>query len=77
MSRDYLTFQNYICNYNTQQTRKFKYYIGDSVIDKLPDKMCSSKVIYDIIHPELNTYVKQRVFRDTFMEYFKWKTMYY
>jgi hypothetical protein len=46
-------------------------------MNKLPNKVCSSKVIYDLLRDEyLTTYFKQTVFRSTFMEYFKWKVLY-
>jgi hypothetical protein len=51
-------------------------FLGASVLDKLPDRVCSSKVIYDILRQDLDTYFKQRVFRNAFMEYFKWKVLY-
>lgn len=76
MSRDYFTFHSYVCNNNTPSTTRFINYLGNSVLDKLPNRVCSSKVIYDILRQDLDTYFKQSVFRDTFMEYFKWKVLY-
>jgi hypothetical protein len=76
MSRSYLTFHSYVRNYSTPQTTRFINYLGDSTLDKLPDRVCSSKVIYDILRSDLDTYFKQRVFREAFMEYFKWKVLY-
>lgn len=76
MSKDYLTFYSYVCNYTTPHTSRFITYLGDSALDKLPDRVCSSKVIYDILRQDLDTYFKQRIFRDAFMEYFKWKVLY-
>lgn len=76
MSRDYFTFHSYVCNNNTQSTNQFMNFLGASVLDKLPDRVCSSKVIYDILRQDLDTYFKQRVFRNAFMEYFKWKVLY-
>lgn len=76
MSRGYLTFHSYVRNHNTPYTNRFIDCLGEIVLDKLPDRVCSSKVIYDILRPELNSYFKQRLFRETFMEYFKWKVLY-
>lgn len=76
MSRDYLTFYSYVRNHNTDLTKLFLGFLGEPVMDKLPDRVCSSKVIYDILRPDLDTYYKQRLFRNTFMEYFKWKVLY-
>lgn len=76
MSRSYLTFHSYVRNYNTPCTNRFIEYLGECALDKLPDKVCSSKVLYDILRQDLNSYFKQRLFRETFMEYFKWKVLY-
>ena len=76
MSRDYFTFHSYVCNNNTPSTLRFINCLGDSALNKLPNRVCSSKVIYDILRQDLDTYFKQSVFRDTFMEYFKWKVLY-
>lgn len=76
MSRDYLTFYNYIRNYNTDLTNLFLQCLGEPIMDKLPDRVCSSKALYDILRQDLDTYYKQRLFRNTFMEYFKWKVLY-
>jgi hypothetical protein len=76
MSRDYLTFYSYVRNNKTELTNLFQSFLGDPVMDKLPDRVCSSKAIYDILRHDLDTYFKQRLFRNTFMEYFKWKVLY-
>lgn len=73
MSRDYFTFHSYINNNKTQLTEKFIDFLGYNTINKLPNKVCSSKVLYDILRQDLDTYSKQCLFRETFMEYFKWK----
>ena len=73
MSRDYLTFHSYINNNKTQCTDNFIHFLGQGALNKLPNKVCSSKVLYDILRQELDTYIKQCIFRETFMEYFKWK----
>lgn len=76
MSRDYLTFYHYIRNYNTELTNLFLQRLGEPIMDKLPDRVCSSKVIYETLRQDLDTYYKQCLFRNTFMEYFKWKVLY-
>jgi hypothetical protein len=76
MSKDYLTFYSYICNNNTELTNLFTSLLGDSVMDKLPDRVCSSKAMYKILRHDLDTYFKQQLFQNTFMEYFKWKILY-
>ncbi len=76
MSKDCLTLYSYIRTNNTNNTSRFVSILGENVIEKLPDKICSSKVLYDMLRDDLNTYFKQCIFRDTFMEYFKWKVMY-
>ena len=76
MSRNALTFYGYIRNNNTNYTIKFIEFLGENAMIKLPDRICSSKIIYDLLRDDLDTYYKQRLFRETFMEYFKWKVLY-
>lgn len=73
MARDIQTFSEYIHNKNTFNTIKFLHFFKD-YIDELPNKMCSSKIIYNLlknslIHNDYNTVI----FRDTFNEYFEYK----
>lgn len=75
MSKNYLTFHSYLKNHNTALTNLFINCFGEVILDKLPDKVCSSKIIYDILRPDLDTYFKQELFRNSFMEYFKWKVL--
>ena len=72
MSQDILSFYNYIMHNKTNSTERFKKFLGNTV-DKLPDRICSSKVIYNILKNDLDSYVKHTIFKDTFMEYFKFK----
>jgi hypothetical protein len=74
MSKDYLTFYSYVHNNKTELTTSFQHFLSES-IDKLPDRVCSSKVVYEILRPDLDTYFKQQLVRNTFMEYFKWKIL--
>jgi hypothetical protein len=75
MSKDYLAFYSYVRNNKTELTHLFQSLLGEPVIDKLPDRVCSSKVVYEILRNDLDTYFKQQLFRNTFMEYFKWKVL--
>jgi hypothetical protein len=72
MSKDILSFYNYIVHNNTTSTERFKRFLGNT-LDKLPDRICSSKVIYNILKNDLDSYVKHHIFKSTFMEYFKFK----
>lgn len=72
MSIDKKTFYNYILNNKTYNTDVYKSYLN-STFDKLPDKICSSKYINNILKNELDTNLKLKIFNETFMEYFKWK----
>ena len=72
MSKELLTFYNYIVNKNTLKTNLYKQFLSDC-IDILPEKICSSKVIYDIIKYKLNTEQKVNLFNECFMEYFSFK----
>jgi hypothetical protein len=76
MSMNYLTFYSYLRNNNTELTNLFQNFLGENIMDKLPDRVCSSKTVYEILHYDLDTYFKQRLFHNTFMEYFKWKILY-
>lgn len=67
------TFIQYIKKNNTENTELYKLYLCDT-IDKLPNKICSSKIIYEIIKNDIKySYFKTKIFRETFMEYFKLK----
>lgn len=74
MTKNIDTFYSYLQTHKTDNVHKYITYVGAT--DKLPDKICSSKVLYDILRDDLDTYFKQVVFRETFMEYFKWKVLY-
>lgn len=68
---------NYIQIKNTENTALFKQ-VFVSCIDSLPDYTCSSKVIYEILktHTDIHSNsTKQKIFRDTFNEYFRWKLL--
>ena len=66
---------NYIQTHQTDNTVLFKQ-IFRECIDISPDYTCSSKIIYNLLkmHTDIHTnFMKQKVFRDTFSEYFRWK----
>jgi hypothetical protein len=65
------TFKNYIENYDSGYITLFKQYIP---LNSLPDRVCSSKCIYNILRDELHlNSFKQKIFRETFSEYFRIK----
>lgn len=72
MSKDLLTFYNYINSVSTFKTSMYKRFLPDC-IDILPEKVCSSKIIYNIIQDKLNTNEKVNLFNECFMEYFTFK----
>lgn len=72
MSQDPFTFYSYIMNSHTDNTELYKTHLNNT-IDKLPNHVCSSKYIYELLKQDLDTYYKSSIFRNTFMEYFKLK----
>lgn len=66
-----MSFKNYIENYDSEYITLFKQYIS---LNLLPNRVCSSKCIYNILRHELefNSF-KQKIFRETFSEYFRFK----
>lgn len=72
MSKDIVSFYYYVNNRNTDLTNKYRNILGDT-INKLPNKICSSKIIYNILKEYINSDYKHKIFKDTFMEYFKYK----
>ena len=62
------TFKDYIQNYTSEYTLLYKEHLS---LDILPNRVCSSKTIYNLLKPqmEFNTF-KQKIFRETFNEYF-------
>lgn len=68
MSRKELTFYRYVTNYNTDNINKFLELFGNTV-EKLPDKMISSKNIIKMLNINSNT-IYFRAFKNVFMDYF-------
>ena len=69
MSKDKLTFCCYIRNYDTNNINKFIELSGDQ-IEKIPDKMVSSRYIMHLLNINSNT-IYFRTFENVFMDYFK------
>jgi hypothetical protein len=69
MSRKELTFYRYVTNYNTYNINTFLELFGNNV-EKLPDKMISSKYIIKMLNINSNT-IYFRTFKNVFMDYFK------
>jgi hypothetical protein len=69
MSRDKLTFYCYIRNYNTNNITKFIELFGNE-IEKIPDKMVSSRYIIQNLNINSNT-IYFTTFQNVFMDYFK------
>jgi hypothetical protein len=68
-----LTFRNYLRNYRSDLINKFIQTLELDVVNKIPNTICSSKVIYNLIEDDLDTNFKKNLFHQTFMEYFKFK----
>lgn len=71
MAVELFTFYQYIQNYNTEKTTNYRFVFENS-LNILPDKVCSSKVLYDILkdHIQNNDY-KRKLFNETFCEYLR------
>lgn len=72
MTLPLLTFYNYIMNNDTFYTHLYKLYLPDC-IDILPEQVCSSRKIRQILGNRLDQYFKSMIFRDCFLEYFACK----
>jgi len=70
MTKESLTFVDYIQNYDTDNTVKFKA-IFDNKITNIPNKSLSSKQLMNLL--QLESAVQFVIFRQTYMEYFKLK----
>lgn len=65
-----MSFVSYISIHNTDITNNFKNLFNNE-INHLPNKCLSSKRIRNILNIDSNE--KDVVFKQTFLEYFKWK----
>jgi len=68
MSKDSLSFYNYVQNNGGEDIEKFKMIFGEKM-EKMPDRIASSKVLMIILGVESRE--EYDVFRDVYMEYFK------
>ena len=66
-----LTFYEYLrLEPQTTYSKIFKEHFDVNI---LPDKVCSSKFIYNLLFPIVCDTAKQEIFKQTFSEYFKYK----
>lgn len=71
-----MSFYKYITNYNSDKIFWFTQTFNIELLPK--DRICSSKVLRDILRSELeNNYIKDCIFRECFMEYFKYTLLTY
>ena len=67
-----MIFKQYILNHKTEKTFLYNKYLKNTIII-LPEYVCSSKKIYSIIKHYLNSYLLNKIFTETFSEYFVYK----
>jgi hypothetical protein len=70
MSKDALTFYNYLISNSTDNTSKFIDTFKDK-IHNIPDGNVNSRTVYRAL--DITTYSEFRVFQNAFMEFFKVK----
>lgn len=71
-----MSFYQYIINNNSDNIFWFMQTFDIELLPK--DRICSSKVLRDILGPELQTnYIKDCIFRECFTEYFKYTLLKY
>lgn len=68
-----LTFHYYLTHHNSDLINQFIQIFGEDTINKLPNTICSSKALYNLLQEDLDTNIKTSLFNRTFMEYFKLK----
>lgn len=68
-----LTFKYYLMHHNSDLINQFIHIFGENIINKLPNNICSSKTIHNLLEQDLDTNLKKNLFNKTFMEYFKLK----
>lgn len=70
-----MSFYQYIINNNeSNSVFWFKQTFDVELLHNV--RVCSSKALRDVLKPELqNNYIKERIFRECFMEYFKHKLL--
>jgi len=72
MSKDILTFYNYIVSNSNHKIDIFKQTFNNK-IDSLPHKIVSSKFL--IKYLEINSEFELRIFKNVFLDYFKYKLL--
>jgi hypothetical protein len=70
MSKDILSFYKYITSHSTNNIILFKH-MFNSKIDSLPDKIVSSKYLIEYL--EIQSKLEFEIFKNTFLDYFKYK----
>lgn len=73
MSKDTLSFYNYIINNSNDTINLFKT-IFNSQIDSLPDAIVSSKFLIEYL--DIQSKLELEVFKNAFLDYFKYKLLY-
>ena len=67
-----MSFYQYIINNDSNSIYWFKQTFDVEILHDI--RVCSSKSLRDILKHELqNNYIKERIFRECFMEFFKHK----
>lgn len=70
MSKDILSFYKYITSHSNDNINIFKN-IFYSKIESLPDKIVSSKYLIEYL--EIQSKLEFDIFKNTFLDYFKYK----
>ncbi len=73
MSKDTLSFYNYINNNSNEAIDLFKN-IFNSQIDSLPDAIVSSKFLIEYL--DIQSKFELEIFKNAFLDYFKYKLLY-
>jgi len=72
MSKDILTFHQYIISNSSNTIHLFKNTFN-SKIDSLPDKIVSSKFLIQYL--DIQSQFEFQIFQNTFLDYFKYKLL--
>jgi hypothetical protein len=73
MSKDTLSFYNYINNHSNDAINLFKN-IFNSQIESLPDTVVSSKFLIEYL--DIQSRLELDIFKNAFLDYFKYKLLY-
>ncbi len=70
------TFKYYIKYANTEFSKQFNDIFKES-LDNIPDRVFSSKYLYDILKDDIGySSVKRKTFLETYSEFYKWRMSY-